>query len=181
MAGPDQWRFNWPYPRPTTFGEVTSDLDHAQERMDRLPVFPPQVFIDSIALTSTTSGSFAVPSGATTFTWYKEEPWTDLLIDIRWGGWITATTGTITDYGVRLDGVDHYCGYFFFNTLAEHHAFSTIRLHSESGYEPIRAGVHTVSIIWRRGAAGAAGTINTDANDQPVICLTECLPPYPDA
>lgn len=148
---PDQSRFLFPYPQPTTIEQVQANLNHMQERFDRLPVFPPQY---SATLSGTIPATSTWTNLGAAFTVYKDEPWTYLEFTLALNGFYNSAglTGTFLVQAV-IDG----SGY---GAFAEHHwniaAVQRHDLTAITAYGGLAAGRHTIQMQAQGTAAVTA-------------------------
>lgn len=170
---PDQSRFV-----PT--GRYETDVRLLEERFMRIPVFPPTNFWDqgTSPASSTTSATFAAMPMFTnqTFTFVKDENWTDVEV-MFCGGLYVSANGDAAEYAINISGggitaFNHTCGHRLVNTPSSHMDFTFInRLSLTSTLEQ---GRYTITPMWRR--YNGAGTCSYDNHDTFSIRLLECLP-----
>ena len=158
------------------------------ERFDRIPTYPVYLHAQFFVSSSTTSSTAAIPADAQSKTWYKEEPWTDLVFHISWSQYLSAGSDTSVSVGIRIAGApigattyDLGFAWLFHNGGAEHRAVVGMdtwdRYARAVGTWPLAlpAGKYTATPMWHR--PGGAGTITSDTQDQVRFTIQECVPP----
>lgn len=173
MALPDQSRLQFLTTRILdTASTLGSFLTYLTERFDRIPVFPVYVFNDDdVTTTTNNTTSFSFITDAGVHTWFKEESWTDVVVDVRFGCWISAGVLTHAEYGVQIDGTNYTVGAVFFGATGQREAASNVLR-----VTGLPAGRYTTRLIFRRAGAGA-GTIQVDNSEFLSTVITEVIPP----